>query len=138
MACFLVPLTEAVITTTAQIILDKKEKKAASVANKPIQHDDTVKKFSLAKALKPLNVMLWGGSALLAFEHLWHGEVTPWFPFLTAASNAEDTAVMLHEMSTIGVTMAVAVTAVWGIALLVKHFISKKKATKKDTAEELL
>jgi hypothetical protein len=137
MACFLVPLAEAVVTTTAQIILDKKEKKNVAVENKTAVHTEVEKKFSLAKALKPLNIMLWGGSALLAFEHLWHGEIVPWFPFLTAADNAEDTAVMLHEMGTIGVTMAVAVTAVWGIALLVKHIVSKKKALKKSTAEDL-
>jgi hypothetical protein len=88
--------------------------------------------------LKPLNIMLWGGSALLAFEHLWHGEIVPWFPFLTAAENAEDTAVMLHEMGTIGVTMAVAVTAVWGVALLVKRALGKKKTAKKEATEELL
>ena len=57
--------------------------------------------------------MLWGGSALLAFEHIWHGEVTPWFPFLTAAGNPEDAMAMLHEMATTGVAMAVLVTAVW-------------------------
>jgi len=33
-----------------------------------------------------LTNMLWGGSLLLAFEHVWHGEETPWFPFLTAAA----------------------------------------------------
>lgn len=153
MACFLVPLTEAVVTTVAQKVLEKKEKKNLAVENQSgvsadskvdsksdsaLTHTDLVntkKKFSFAKALKPLNIMLWGGSALLAFEHVWHGEVVPWFPFLTAAANPEDAAVMLHEMATIGVTMAVAVTAVWAIALTIKHFVGKKK-TAKDTAKE--
>lgn len=134
MACFLVPLTEAVVTTVAQKVIEKREKKSVkSDATQTIESN----KISIAKQLKPLNIMLWGGSALLAFEHIWHGEVVPWFPFLTAAENAEDTAVMLHEMSTIGVTMAVAVTAVWGIAMLVKHFIGKKKSKKdEDVAKE--
>ena len=70
--------------------------------------------------------MLWGGSALLAFEHLWHGEVVPWFPFLTAAENADDAAEMLHEMSTVGVTMAVLVTAVWGGMAAVASRMGKK------------
>ncbi|MEG2088278.1 MAG: hypothetical protein RR022_08755, partial [Angelakisella sp.] len=61
----------------------------------------------------------WGGSALLAFEHLWHGEITPWFPFLTAAGSPADTAEMLLELSTVGVSMAVLVTAVWAVLLVV-------------------
>ena len=60
-----------------------------------------------------MRTLLWGGAVLLCFEHIWHGEVVPWFPFLTAAENPADTAVMLHEMATIGVTMAVIITAVW-------------------------
>jgi hypothetical protein len=70
--------------------------------------------------------MLWGGSVLLAFEHVWHGEVVPWFPFLTAASNPADSAVMLHEMCTIGVSMAVLVTAVWAVIVLVTNTMEKK------------
>ena len=57
--------------------------------------------------------MLWGGSALLAFEHVWHGEVQPFFPFLTAASDPESAAEMLHEMATSGTAMAAVVTLAW-------------------------
>lgn len=70
--------------------------------------------------------MLWGGSALLAFEHIWHGEVVPWFPFLTAAANPEDAMAMLHEMATTGVTMAVLVTAVWAGMVAVSNVIEKR------------
>ena len=70
--------------------------------------------------------MLWGGSALLAFEHIWHGEVTPWFPFLTAARNPEDAMAMLHEMATTGVAMAVLVTAVWAGMVAVSNVIEKR------------
>lgn len=70
--------------------------------------------------------MLWGGSALLAFEHIWHGEVTPWFPFLTAAGNPEDAMAMLHEMATTGVAMAVLVTAVWAGMVAVSNVIEKR------------
>ncbi len=66
-----------------------------------------------------------GGSALLAFEHVWHGEVVPWFPFLTAMSNPADTAEMLAEMGSIGVTMAVLITAVWGGMVLVTNSMEK-------------
>ena len=54
-------------------------------------------KIPFSRKLKWLKNMLWGGAALLAYEHVWHGEVVPWFPFLTAAANPEDTAVMLRE-----------------------------------------
>ena len=49
----------------------------------------------------------------MAFEHLWHGEIVPWFPFLSAASNPRDAMVMLHEMGTVGVCMSVIVTLIW-------------------------
>ena len=79
--------------------------------------------------------MLWGGSALLAFEHVWHGEVTPWFPFLTAASDPDEAAMMLHEMSTVGVTMAVLVTAVW-IGMVGVSSLIEKRIDSAETAEE--
>lgn len=68
-----------------------------------------------------LNNMLWGGSALLAFEHVWHGEITPWFPFLTNAANPADAAAMLRELATSGVGMALLVTAVWAVMVAVTN-----------------
>lgn len=102
MACFTVPAAEAIITTAAQIMIGHHGKKSG-----------TASELCISKKLGSLNKMLWGGSALLAFEHVWHGEVTPWFPFLTAAGSPESTAAMLHEMATSGVAMALVVTAVW-------------------------
>ena len=80
-----------------------------------------------SRMIKWLNKMLWGGSALLAFEHLWHGELVPWFPFLTAAGNSEDAMVMLQEMSTRGVTMAVLVTVVWAGMVVVSNHMEKSQ-----------
>lgn len=111
MACFLVPTTEAIVTTVIKKVADKKG-------------SDNI----FIKKMGWLNNMLWGGSALLAFEHVWHGEVTPWFPFLTAAANPEDAAEMLHEMGTSGVAMAVLVTVAWVVMVLVAQAVSKKKA----------
>ena len=111
MACFLVPTTEAIVTTGIKHAADKKG-------------SDNI----FIKKMGWLNTMLWGGSALLAFEHVWHGEVTPWFPFLTAAQNAEDAAEMLHEMMTSGVAMAILVTLAWVVMVLVAQAVSKKKA----------
>ena len=81
-----------------------------------------------SRKLKWLKNMLWGGAALLAYEHVWHGEVVPWFPFLTAAANPEDAAVMLHEMATVGVTMALLVTAAWGCIALAADKIVKRES----------
>ena len=64
---------------------------------------------------------------MLAFEHLWHGEIVPWFPFLTAAGNPEDMSEVLHEMSTVGVTMALLVTFIW-IGMVIVTTLMEKKA----------
>lgn len=126
MACFLVPAAEAVITTAVTKVVEKKEEGAECA-----EHI-----HSFAPKLKWLNEMLWGGSALLMLEHVWHGEVVPYFPFLTAAFNREDTLSMLHEMSTAGVGMAVLVTAVWGGMVAFSHVAEKRTSDKIDTAEE--
>ncbi len=120
MACFLVPAAEAVVTTVISKTLKNKE-----------NNDGTL---TVAGKIKWLNNMLWGGSALLAFEHLWHGEIVPWFPFLTAAGNPEDMAGVLHEMCTVGVTMALLVTAVWGGMVIVTS-IAQKRASKSSVAD---
>ncbi len=127
MACFLVPAAEAVITTAVSKVMQSKESSPETVH---ISLDDSTVteavKTPFSQKLKWLNNLLWGGSALLAFEHVWHGEVVPWFPFLSAACNPTDAAEMLHEMSTAGVAMAVLVTAVWGGMLAISNAIEKR------------
>ncbi|MBQ1643361.1 MAG: hypothetical protein II103_02390, partial [Treponema sp.] len=61
----------------------------------------------------------------LAIEHIYHGEVVLYPPFLTAMRNPEDIAEMLHEMATVGVSMAAIVTLVWGAFEIVSHLIKK-------------
>jgi len=63
--------------------------------------------------------MLWGGVFLLTIEHIWHGEVVPWPPFITAMNNPADIQPMLMEIVTVGGTMVLLVTAVWYVATLV-------------------
>lgn len=128
MACFLVPTAEAIVTTVAANILQRKqkEKEVSAVLNETSVFEQKGK-LPFFRKLRWLSNLLWGGSALLAFEHVWHGEVTPWFPFLTAASNPGDAAEMLYEMSTIGVTMAALVTAIWGGMLAVSRIVEKRK-----------
>lgn len=125
MACFLVPASEAVVTTVAEHIIRSKESKSEKA-------DNDIPKVHFSDKLSWLNKMLWGGSALLAFEHVWHGEVIPTFPFLTAVQNGE-TADMLAEMGTAGVGMAVLVTAIWG-AMLAASRVIETRGTKADIA----
>lgn len=128
MACFIVPTTEAIVTTVAEKVLHSHECKAER------EGKELTCKFS--EKLGLLNKMLWGGSVLLAFEHIWHGEVVPFYPFLTAANDPESTAVMLHEMATTGVAMAALVTAVWAVIIGVGAAIGKKADKKaKESAE---
>ena len=111
MACFVAPAAEAVITTITTKVVQSGEKSTG--------------KFNFSRKMKWLSNMLWGGSALLAFEHVWHGEVTPWFPFLTAANPAE-TAEVLREMATSGTAMAALITFVWFGMVAVTSAIEKK------------
>jgi len=114
MACLLVPAAEAIVTTVVAKKLEKQE------------GTNQIEKVSFAKKLKSLNGLLWGGTALLAFEHVWSGEIVPFFPFLTGAATPESTAEMLHEMSTVGVGMAVLMTLVWGAGCIVVDRLGKK------------
>lgn len=93
MACFLIPMGEAIVTTVVQKVVGKE--KAENLR------------------LGWLNGLLWGGVISLAVEHALHGEIVLWPPFLTAIQNPQDTAQMLREMILIGVPMALVVTLVW-------------------------
>ncbi len=101
MACFLAPATAAIITTSIK------------------------KKITPKYHLEWLNNMLWGGVVMLAVEHIAHGEVVLYPPFLTAMKNPADIPVMLQEIATIGTTMTVAIILVWTIIVLVANNMSK-------------
>ena len=132
MACFLVPATEAIVTTVASKVIKHKEKESVSLPEDTIK--ETVRTKFSAK-LGWLNNMLWGGSALLAFEHLWHGEIVPYFPFLSAVSNGETTE-MLSEMGSTGVMMAAIVTAAWAGMVAVSSLAEKKVLHAEKHAQE--
>lgn len=138
MACFIVPATEAVATTIVTKVMENREKKQLETLNLSEEEKKeymSQKSHTILHKMRWLNSMLWGGSALLAFEHVWHGEVVPFFPFLTAASNPQDAMQMLHEMGTVGVTMAIVVTVVWGIMVGITNAIDRlpeSSMTKKE------
>ena len=122
MACFIVPAAEAVVTTVTKKIIEKKEGGSEHAG-------------MFSSKLGMLGNMLWGGSALLAFEHVWHGEVVPFFPFLTAAGSAAETSAMLQEMATVGPGMAAAVTLAWAGAVIAGEKI-KAAHTRKEGAKK--
>ena len=134
MACFLVSTASAALVTAASKIIEKKEKSPREVE---VSFDgstvETARKIPFSKKLRWLSNLQWGGSALLAFEHLWHGEIVPWFPFLTAMSAPADKAEMLHEMATVGVAMAVLTTVVW-LGMLAVSAAIEKRAQKEASA----
>lgn len=107
MACFIVPMVLAIVTTGIQL-------SARGIAQKL--------KLSL------LNSLLWGGVVLLAVEHVWHGEITAWPPYLTAMATPADTAVMLSEVATVGTSMALVISATWLTTLAVTTLMTKRVA----------
>lgn len=135
MACFIVPAVEAVVVTAAAVALKKREEKLQAPKLDGVQSVAVEeKKISVSKKLGWLAKLLWGGVVLLAFEHLWHGEIVPFPPFLTAMYNPEDTKLMLSEMASVGTAMAVSVTAAWGIVCAVVD--TKIKAIKSKKVKE--
>jgi hypothetical protein len=119
MACFLVPTAEAIVTTIVTNRVKKKAEINSATISDAVDAAKSDGRISWKTKLSWLNGMLWGGAVLLCLEHVWHGEVVFYPPFLTAMNSPTDTAAMLHEMSTVGVGMAVLVTAVWGVMILV-------------------
>ena len=112
MACFTAPLAQALVVTAA---------KSASHGKAAVSRNPFVRRLGW------LQKMLFGGSFLLAVEHVWHGEITWKYPFLTAVRDG-DTAGMLREIATVGVAMAVLITAVWAGMVLVAEARARRAA----------
>ena len=124
MACFAVSAAEALVVKGIEKHQEKIEK--AQIESGSLDNVE-VSKVPLSIKLKWLTWMLWGGSLLLAFEHVWHGEIVPFYPFFTAASDPESTRVMVNEILTVGVAMDVAVTAVWFVAYILVPKLAHKE-----------
>ncbi len=95
MACFIAPMATGIVTTVFR------------------------KKIPAALKIGWLNIMLWGGVAMLAIEHIAHGEVVFYPPFLTAMQNPADIPVMLQELATVGGTMTIAIVVAWIILVAI-------------------
>jgi len=97
MACFLVPTGAAIVTTVMR------------------------KKVSEKYHFNWLNSMLWGGVVMLAVEHISHGEVVFYPPFLTAGLPE-----VLPEMLRVGVPMTLIIFLIWGVMVAVAAIASKR------------
>jgi len=115
MACFLVATAEAVIISILYLVLG--EERARRLR------------------LNWLLAMLWGGIILLAAEHMWHGEIVPWPPFLTAMRSPEDFATMLYEMATIGSAMAIVITLIWALMAYVDLRLRKREVARLELVQ---
>ena len=112
MACFIVPLAQAVATTLYRRNLERKNSLA------PV--GERVPDLSGGKgaALQRLELMLWGGSAMLIVDHIISGELMPVFPFFSALLVEGGALTMLREMLTVGVPMSLLVTGIWALTVV--------------------
>jgi len=101
MACFIVPLVQAVATTIVRR-----------------QTRNHTSKNPFIQRLSQLETMLWGGSAMLIVDHVINGEVVPYYPFFTALASEGGALTMLQEMATVGLPMSLVVTLIWVVIVL--------------------
>ena len=127
MACFTVTTVAAIGVGVARHVVKHNENKKDPTRVDPIKLDN----MPISKKLGVLELALWGGSFILAGEHLIHGEVSFKFPWLTAVSEGpEAVSEMLTEMGTVGVGMLGIIVGGWVIGLLIRRFLLKRKARK--------
>jgi hypothetical protein len=105
MACFIVPMSVAIVLGAIR------------------------KKIPAALHINWLIALLGGGVVALAVEHIAHGEVVLYPPFLTAMNSAAETAVMLNEMATIGSAMAIVCSLIWVGMIVYASRIQNIKST---------
>ena len=116
MACFTAPLAQALVVTAARSACKDKAAKSRN---------------PFVRRIGWLQKMLFGGSFLLAVEHVWHGEITWRYPFLTAVKDG-NTAEMLHEIATLGVAMAALITLVWSVMVGVASALERRGAAAQE------
>lgn len=105
MACFIAPMSLAIVTTIFR------------------------KKIPESLKIGWLNVMIWGGVVMLAVEHIAHGEVVPFPPFLTAMQTPAEIPMMLQEMATVGGTMTIAIVFIWLIMVAISQKLPQTQKT---------
>jgi len=97
MACFLVPAGTAIVTAIVR------------------------KRIPEKYHMNWLNSMLWGGVVMLAVEHISHGEIVLYPPFLTAGLPE-----VFPEMMRVGIPMTLSIFLIWRIMVVVAARVSKR------------
>jgi phosphoribulokinase len=100
MACFITPMATGIITTVFR------------------------KKIPAALKISWLNIMLWGGVAMLVIDHIANGEIVLYPPFLTAMQNPAAIPSMVQEIVIVGGTMTLAVVLIWAILVAITSRIT--------------
>ncbi len=100
MACFITPMATGIVTTIFR------------------------KKIPAALKISWLNIMLWGGVAMLVIDHIANGEIVLYPPFLTAMQNPAAIPSMVQEMVIVGGTMTIAVVLIWAILVAITSRIT--------------
>ena len=129
MACFVVSATVGIGVSVARHIVKHHEKKL-ELEGKTQLPEKFGSDIKWSQKLSYLELTLFSGSFLLAIEHILHGEVVPFPPFLTATSNPADLAEMLAEMGTVGVAMLAILLVAWGVGVLIADYFKFKKRKK--------
>lgn len=112
MACFIVPLVQAIGTSIYR-----------KAAEKSIHSPEA---NSLLRNIPALEKMLWGGTLMLIVDHVINGELTWAFPFLTALGReGGGWSTVLREMLTVGVPMSLVLTVAWAVWALLRERRSK-------------
>lgn len=101
MACFIAPMSLAIVTTVFR------------------------KKMPENLKIGWLNIMIWGGTIMLAVEHIAHGEIVLYPPFLTAMQTPAEIPTMLQEMATVGGTMTIAIVVTWLIMVYIYNQVPR-------------
>lgn len=105
MACFLVPMAQAIATT---IYRKHNSSSIYSPEAAILKHE-----------IPALEKMLWGGTVMLIVDHIINGEIMFRFPFFTAFTQAGGTEIFLKELLTVGLPMSIVLTAAWALWALV-------------------
>ena len=129
MACILVSATAGIGVAVARHIVKHHENKLEleGKTQLPEKFGSDVK---WSQKLAYLELTLFSGSFVLGLEHILHGEIVPFPPFLTAANNPADAAAMLNEMGTVGVAMLAILLVAWGVGVLIADYFKFKKRKK--------
>lgn len=112
MACFVIPMTQALVVSAVR---HNKMKSSEKESQNP-----------WLSQLPKLEWMLWGGSLMLVIDHLISGELMLKFPFFSALAGEGGLQSMLYEMLVIGLPMSLLITLVYCIMVLF-HAKSAKK-----------